>query len=153
MTRIQILLKQVAGKPYALERRMASLSKCLPITVQDLIYPSWLCYWNRSRPNNCLITAVIVIFKSTALRFATMSSLSRENLPGAGARRATRAGGGDLPACRRLRARPLRPSARTAFPAVARRGGPDCGPPGASEIAISSGAPSRLTPTRVLFRD
>lgn len=98
---MQILLKQVAGKPYALERRMASLSKCLPITVQDLIYPSWLCYWNRSRPNNCLITAVIVIFKSTALRFATMSSRSTEKTcPGRepGGRRERVAGGWRGPA-------------------------------------------------------
>ena len=74
MTTIQLSSKHTAGKHYALKIRTASLSKGHPITAQVPIYPFWLCYWNTFRPNSCLTTVVIVIFKSMALWFATMKS-------------------------------------------------------------------------------
>lgn len=106
MTIIQISIKQAAVKPYTLKiRSAASLSKCLPITVQHLIYPLQLWYCNRSRPNNCLTTMLTVTFKTLLLgsRPRTVAGHS-EPAPGQEPGRRRRAGGGPAAGGARLQA-------------------------------------------------
>ena len=128
VTIIQISLKQAAIKPCTLKIRTASLSKCIPITVQDLIYPLGPWYYSRSRWNHCLTTVVIV-----------KNGRSTEQTCLAGANRGPASGESGRPAgcC----ACAPEQAAAGSFAEAEPRGGPDCGSAAASDIAIRVGHP------------
>lgn len=137
---------QISLKPYALKSRTASLSMSSNYRSE-----SNLPFWALDRQlmsATRLTTAVTVILRGTAPRFATTNSQGTERTggPGAGARPATASRWlpAGAPGLQLLRMRHLR----------RRRARPVCGPAaGGPWGRIPGGAPSGLTPIRVPFWD